>query len=93
MAVLSIEQHINENGTGKFASSVIKNWYLISELSSLFNEVPCNPQVLGTRDLQSLYCWVPGRNNMNVHAWQENWQCERFACSQQKDVNNKTPTI
>ena len=33
------------------------------------------------------------KNDMNARAQQENWQCERFACSQQKDLNNKTPTI
>ena len=31
------------------------------------------------------------KNDMNVCTRQENWQCERFACSQQKDVNDKTP--
>ena len=33
------------------------------------------------------------KNDVNARAWQENWQCEHFACSQQKDVNDKTPTI
>ena len=29
----------------------------------------------------------------HIRAGQKNWQCEDFACSQQKDVNDKTPTI
>ena len=33
------------------------------------------------------------KNDVNARTWQESWQCERFACSQQKDVNDKTPTI
>ena len=31
--------------------------------------------------------------DMDARAWQENWQSERFACSQQKDMNDKAPTI
>ena len=33
------------------------------------------------------------KNDVNVRTWQENWQCECFACSQQKDVTDKTLTI
>ena len=31
--------------------------------------------------------------DVNACARGENLQCERFACSRQKDVNDKTPTI
>ena len=27
--------------------------------------------------------------DVNVRAWQENWHCERIACSHKKDVNDK----
>ena len=33
------------------------------------------------------------QKDVNACAGQKNWQCEDFACSQQKDVNDKTPTI
>ena len=33
------------------------------------------------------------RQDVNVCAQQENWQCDRFASSQQKGTNNKTLTI
>ena len=33
------------------------------------------------------------QKDVNACARQKNWQCEDFACSQQKDVTDKTPTI
>ena len=33
------------------------------------------------------------QKDVNVCAQQENWQCERFACSRQKGTNDKTPRI
>ena len=33
------------------------------------------------------------KNDVNVRDRQENWQWESFAWSQQKDMNDKTPTI
>ena len=33
------------------------------------------------------------QEDLNVCSWQENWQCERFACSWQKDTTDKTPLL
>ena len=39
---------------------------------------------------KKILCPAEGRERMRTA---ENWQYEDFACSQQKDVNDKTPTI
>ena len=43
----------------------------------------------------TLTCSLVGNSKLVILlcAWQENWQCERFACSRQKGMNDKTPTI
>ena len=40
-----------------------------------------------------VYLSCSWQNDVNVCARQDNWQCERFACSRQKGMNDKTPMI